>query len=133
RARREGGGLSRSLDRDGGGLGRREAVVAGPLEREGSALGGDGREDEERIGGDRRMELGPEDLRAVVGAHEQPDDVARDPRAELAAAIPGLHRVGDQGLDLDDLTAPGPGRYVVERVRHGYACSRQGAKITTTA
>ena len=49
-------------------LGRGEAVVAGPVERDRAALGRDRVERDERIGGDRRIELGAEDLLAVVGA-----------------------------------------------------------------
>src|SRR5262249_58145936 len=79
------------------------------------------------------MELGSEDFGAVVGAHEQPDDVTRNPRAELRAAIPGFHLVRDQCLDLDDLATPRAVRCVDERVGHGYASSRQAARVTTTA
>ena len=67
-----------SFDRDLGRLGRREAVVAGPGERDGAALGRDRGERDERIGGDRGIELGAEDLLAVIGADEVGDDVARD-------------------------------------------------------
>src|SRR5262249_33533191 len=79
------------------------------------------------------MELGPEDFSAVIGAHEQPDDVARNPRAELRTAIPGFHLVRDQRLDLDDLATPRAVGRVDERVGHGYASSRQAARVTTTA
>src|SRR5439155_1674588 len=120
------------VDGDGDRLRLREAAVTGPLERERAALGGDRRERDERVRGDRRMELRAEDLRAVVGAHECSDDVARDGAAELSAAIAGLHRVRDQGLDLDDLAALGPRRHVDEGARHRYASSRQAARVTTT-
>src|SRR5688572_13913112 len=93
------------LDNDLRGLRDREAVVAGPLERQRAALRRDRREGDERIRGDRRMQLRAEDLDTVVGAHEEPDDVARDRRAELGAAVTRLHRVRDQRLDLDHLAA----------------------------
>src|SRR5262249_53687493 len=49
------------------------------------------------------------------------------------AAIPGFHLVRDQCLDLDDLATPRAVRCVDERVGHGYASSRQAARVTTTA
>src|SRR6185436_11904045 len=88
-------------DGDRRGLRRREAVVARPRERERAALGGDGRERDERVRGDGGVQLGAEDLDAVVRAHELADEVARDRGAPLRAAIAGLHDVGDQRLDLD--------------------------------
>src|SRR5262245_46703817 len=120
------------LDNDGGRLRRREAVVPGPLEGDGAALRGHGREGEERVGGDGGVQLGAEDLGAVVGAHEEPDDVAGDRGADLAPAVPGLHGMRDQGLDLDDLTAPGP-RGHIDQGGHGYVSSRQAARVTTTS
>src|SRR5262245_20319853 len=126
-------GLATALvDGDGDRLGHREAIVARPLERDGAALDGDRPEREERIGRDRRVEVGAEDLRPVVRAHEAADDVAWDGRAELASPIAGLHRMGDQRLDLDDFPATGALRNVDQRVRH-HASSRQAARVTTTS
>ena len=56
----------------------REAVIAGPIEFQRAALGRDREERDERVGGDRRIELGAENLLAVIGADEIRDDVARD-------------------------------------------------------
>src|SRR6266446_9611282 len=124
--------LDALLDGDAGGFRHRDAVVTRPLEGEGAALDGDGGERDERVRGDGRMQIGAEDLGAVVGGDEAPDDVARDRDPELGAAIAGLHHVRDQGLDLDDLAALGPGRHVDQRTGH-QASSRQAASVTTTA
>jgi len=65
------------------------------------------------------MEVGAEDFRAVVGAHESPDDVARDHRAQLGAAKP-VSIVCEISV-LISMTSPrfGPRRHVDQRARHG--------------
>src|SRR5580765_6278465 len=68
----------RSFDGDRGRLARRKPVVAAPLEGKRAALGRGGKKRDERIGRNRRRQLGTEDFRAVVGAGEHRDDVARD-------------------------------------------------------
>src|SRR5438552_6634378 len=90
-------------------LGCGVAVVAGPPEFDGAALGGDRVEGDERVGGNRWMQLGAENLLAVVGGDEVRDDVARDDGPHVGIAEPRLHRMRDQRLDSDDFAALGPG------------------------
>ena len=86
------------------------------------------------IRGDRRMEVGAEDLHAVVGAHEAGDDVARDRFAQLRAAKARLHRVLDQCPDLEDLAALDGLRNVHDCARHQISpSSRQAESVTTTS
>src|SRR5580658_3702072 len=110
-----------------------EAVVAGPLERDCAAFGRDGRESDERVGGDRRIEIGAEDLLAVVRAGELGDDVARDRLADVVAPESGFHEVRDQRLDLDHLAALGLRRHVDEGARHQSRFSRQACSVTITS
>src|SRR5471032_2154156 len=124
--------MAESGDRDGGRLGERVAVVAGPGAGDGAAFGGARRKRKVWIRRNRGVELGAEYLRAVVGADEVCDDVARDQCAELGAAKTALHVVRDQRLDLDDLAAAGACRHVDDRARHDHSSSRQAASVTTT-
>src|SRR5262245_34963203 len=121
------------FDGDGRGFRRRKPVVPAPFELELAALGRDRRERQEGVGGDRREQLGAENLLSVIGADEQIDDVARQHIAGAVGAVAGLHHMGDQRLDLDDVAALGLGRNVDERAGHGQIPSRQAASVTTTS
>src|SRR5260370_16401665 len=79
------------------------------------------------------MQVGAEDLGAVVGAYKQIDNIARDRDAGFVAPISGLHHMRDQRLDLDDLAALGLGRNVDEGAGHGQLYSRQAAMVTITS
>src|SRR5580693_9492773 len=124
---------SRSFDRDGRRLGLREAVVARPFELDRSGRGRHREEGQERIGGDRRREIGAEYLLAVVAAHESGDDVARNERTVEADPKAGLHRMGDQRLDLDDLARLRLGRHIDEGARRHCRSSMQAAMVTMTS
>src|SRR6202521_4964955 len=123
----------RSFDRDFRRGGFDLAVIVGPFEFQRPALGRHREESDERVRGDRLMQVGAEDFRAVIGAHEQVDDVARDGGAGFVAPVSGLHDVRDQRLDLDDLTALGLGRHVDEGAGHDQLYSRQAAMVTITS
>src|SRR6266849_879576 len=123
----------RSLHRD---LGRRRLhlpIVVGPAELQRPALRRHREEGDERVRRDRLMQVGAEDLCAVVGAHEQIDDITRNCDAGFVAPIPGFHHMRDQRLDLDDLAALGLGRNVDEGAGHGQLYSRQAAMVTITS
>src|SRR5215813_13231569 len=115
------------------GAGLVEAVVACPLEVDRAALGRRREEADERIRGDCRMEVGAEDLLAVIGAPEGRDDVARDRLADIVMPEAGFHDVRDQRLDLDGLAAGGFGRHVDQGAGHQSKLSRQAARVTMTS
>src|SRR5262249_35051864 len=108
------------------------AAVVSPFELQRPALGHHREEGDERVRGDRLVQVGAEDLGAVVGAHEQVDDVARDSDAGLVAPVSGFHDMRDQRLDLDHLTALRLGRNVDEGAGH-QLYSRQAAMVTITS
>src|SRR5215470_9395735 len=108
-------------------------IVVGPAKLQRSALRRHREEGDERVRGDRLMQVGAENLRAVVGAHEQIDDIARDRRPGFVAPISGFHHMRDQRLDLDDLAVLGLGWNVDEGAGHGQLYSRQAAMVTMTS
>src|SRR5271170_6413682 len=67
----------RSFDGDVGRCGFDIALVIGPFELELSAFGRRCKEADEGVRGNRWVHVGPEDLLAIIGAHERVDDVAR--------------------------------------------------------
>src|ERR1700722_14201398 len=123
----------RSFDRDPRRRGLNLAVVVGPLELQRPALGRHREEGDERVRRDGLMQVGAEDFGAVVRAHEQIDDVARDRDATFVAPISGFHDMRDQRLDLDDLAALCFGWNVDECAGHGQLYSRQAAMVTITS
>src|SRR5262249_55925663 len=108
-------------------------VVVGPAELHRAALRRHREKSDERVCRNGLVQVGAEDLGAVVGAHEQVDDIARNWGSGFAAPISGFHHVRDQRLDLDDLTAFGLGRNVDEGAGHGQLYSRQAAMVTITS
>src|SRR5690606_9971834 len=64
-------------------------------------------EGEVRVCRDGGENLGAEHFLAVIDAAQRMHDVARNSAAVCAGAKPGLHRVRDQDLHLDDLVAGG--------------------------
>src|SRR5262252_8343439 len=109
------------------------AVVVGPAKLQRPALRRYREEGDERVRRYRLMQVGAEDFCAVVGAHEQIDDIARDCDAGFVAPISGFHDMRDQRLDLYDLTALSLGRNVDEGAGHGQLYSRQAARVTMTS
>src|SRR5687768_7263562 len=90
-------------------------------------------EGDERIRRDRGVQIGAQDLDAVVGADERADDVARNELAELRAAKAGLHRVPGEGADLDHFAFLCFGRNVDHDARHQMSpSSRQADSVTMT-
>jgi hypothetical protein len=80
------------------------------------------------------VQVGAEDLHAVVGAAEARDDVARHQLAELRAAEARFHRMPGERADLDDFAAPclrGDGDHDA-RAHQISPSSRQAASVTTT-
>src|SRR5690349_7654845 len=75
------------------------------------------------------MQIGAENLLAIIAGDEGVDDVARDRLAVGVVAVAGLHRVRDQRFDLDHLAALVLGRHVDERLGHGVS-STQAASVT---
>src|SRR6266849_1027277 len=108
-------------------------IVVGPAELQRPALRRHREEGDERVRRDGLMQIGAEDLRAVVGAHEQIDDIARNCDAGFVAPISGFHHMRDQRLDLDGLAALGLWRNVDEGAGHGQLYSRQAAMVTITS
>src|SRR5215831_17487048 len=109
----------RSLDRDLRRGGLDLAVVVGPTELQRPALRRHREEGDERVRRDGLMQVGAEDFGAVIRAHEQINDIARDRGTGFVAPISGFHDMRDQRLDLDDLAALCLGRNVDERAGHG--------------
>src|SRR3954470_2153258 len=83
------------------------AVVVDPGEGEGAALLGLELELHVGIGRDRRLEVGREERLAVELDGELVDDLARNDRAGAVAALPRLHDVRNEGLDLDEVALLG--------------------------
>src|SRR5687767_16026987 len=77
------------------------------------------------------MQVGAEDLDAVVGADEGADDVARNELAELRAAKAGFHRVAGEGADLDHFALLRFGRNVDHHARHQMSPSSRHAESVT--
>src|SRR5579883_696109 len=86
---------------------RHRAVVVEPAEAERAARGRAHVELDVRVGRDRGLEVDAEQRRAVEGAGELVDDLARDELAGLVLAKARLYDVGDEGADLDHLALLG--------------------------
>src|SRR5208282_6445110 len=78
---------TRSFDRDLGRCHLDIALVIGPFELELSALGCRREKADEGVRGNGGVQVGAEDLLAIIGAHERIDDVARHHGADFVAAI----------------------------------------------
>src|SRR5262245_54005228 len=82
----------------------RGAVVVNPGEIEDPAFLDPHRKLQIRIGGDRRFEVACEHWLPVEAAREAIDDITRNELATLILPLAVLHDMGDQRLDLDDVT-----------------------------
>src|SRR5262249_46203823 len=78
-------------------------IIVDPAEPEGPAALDLCSELDERIGCDSGFEVGGEHALAIKVARELVDDLARDRVAALVLAEPGLHRMRQERLDLDNL------------------------------
>ena len=124
-------------------LGVGKAVVALPVELQGAAGAGAQHEGDEGIGGHGRVQLGGKDRLSVQPAAEAPDDAPRHQRPLAVGAVAGLHRVGDQGTDLDHLAGAHARRQGDEgsdaHVKVSRGCvtgpqpSTQAARVTSTS
>src|SRR5476651_783318 len=106
-------------------------VVVGPDELERAALLDLHEEGHEGIGRDRRVELHVQHRLVVVGDLERIHDLARDDVAGRVLALAVLHRMGDQGLDLDHFALLGGGRHAQARldvVSHDFLLSRRSRR-----
>src|SRR6185503_17377568 len=96
------------------------AAILFPYVVECSALKGAHLELDIGIGRHRLVQLGLEHNLAIVAAGEAVDDFARDELALLVLAQAGLHRMGDQRPNDEDLAACGGAWHVDawQRCRH---------------
>src|SRR5262249_25287926 len=109
-----------------------EALVAAPAQGDRTALARHRREGEVGVGGNRRRQGHADDLAAVPGGAEGVDDVARDDAAVGAGAVASLHRMLDEGLDLDDVAATGLLGGADQGIGHQVRSSTQAAMVTMT-